>query len=297
MSSTQNQVTHHYHIMNPAAGKKKKEQTDTFSENAVPYYTTKEKDAEEFVYSTCLTEPNAHFIVHGGDGTLHEVVNGIAKANALATATFTPVAAGSGNDFVRVLPTLPKDCYIDLLRYNDNYSLNMINIGFDCHVAERAARYKRKPLISGTGAYVAGILATLLHKPGLKMKITYTDENDNVVTLEDTFLLTVAANGRYCGGGFYSHPVADLQDGLMDVLLIKKISRPKFISLVSYYKKGTHLTKDGKVAPRFNKILTYVRCKEITIETKDILCADGEIEPMEQLKISVLPRALHLVQA
>lgn len=299
MATSTTQDYREYHIMNPAAGKRKKKKADAslpHGDNVFVYETTRKGDAEEFVRTTCMLEPYAHFFAYGGDGTLHEVVNGIAKAGALATAKFTPVPAGSGNDFVRVLPSLPKDCYIDLLRYNDSYSLNMINIGFDCHVADRAASYKRKPLISGSAAYIAGIVSTLCHKMGHAMTISYIDENGKTFHTNGEFLLTVAANGRYCGGGFYSHPTADLQDGLMDVLLVKKISRAKFISLVPDYKKGTHLTKDGQVQPRFAKILSYVRCRELTVTLNDILCADGEIEPLKHMTVSVLPRALHLVQ-
>jgi hypothetical protein len=131
----------------------------------------------------------------------------------------------------------------------------------------------------------ADLIQRVREIPGLQEELArWVDERENTTDQEVTIIAENSVWDR------------DLQDGLMDVLLVKKISRTKFISLVPYYKKGTHLTPEGKVAPRFEKVLRYVRCKEITIETKDVLCADGEIEPLEKLTISVLPHALHLVK-
>ncbi len=290
------QIYREYHIINPAAGHGKAQSKLPNAGDFCVYRTRNQRDAEEFVYHTCLYNPNAHFFAYGGDGTLHEVVNGIARANALKTAKFTPVSAGSGNDFVRAAEQLPKDCYVDLLKYNDSYTLNMINLGFDCHVVDRSIHWKRKPLVGGKTAYIAGIASTLCHRMGQRMQITYTAENGNVFNIDDEFLLVAIANGSYCGGGFLSHPVADLQDGLMDVLLVNRISRMQFLSLVPSYQKGIHLTEDGVPAPKFEKYIRYLRCRDITVHIDDLLCSDGEIETAKTVKISMLPKALHLIQ-
>ncbi len=290
------QIYREYHIINPAAGHGEAQSKLPKTGDFCVYRTKCQRDAEQFAYHTSLRNPNAHFFAYGGDGTLHEVINGIARANALETAKFTPVGAGSGNDFIRAMEQLPDDCYIDLLKYNDSYTLNMINLGFDCHVVDRSVQWKRKPLVGGKTAYLAGIASTLCHHLGQRMQINYVSENGDTFNIDDEFLLVAIANGSYCGGGFHSHPAADLQDGLMDVLLVNRISRMQFLALVPSYQKGIHVTEEGRPVPKFEKYIRYLRCREITVHIDDILCSDGEIEEARTVKVSVLPKALHLVR-
>lgn len=284
-----------YHIVNPAAGKGRAAQALQKDGEINVYHTKCVGDAERFVYETLQKNPYSRFYAYGGDGTFHEVISGIVRAGATQTAVFTPVAAGSGNDFVRSAKRLPADCFIDLLCVDGTYSLNMVNIGFDCHVADVAGRYKSRPLCSGSASYIAGIVSTLCKKMGQHMKITYVTEDGVSHTADGEFLLVLCANGSYCGGGFNSVPYADLQDGLLDLLLVNKISRTKFLSLVPYYKKGTHFAPDGTVKEQFREVLTHVRCREVSITANDICCIDGEIARAETVHISVLPRALHIM--
>ncbi len=289
------QLYREFHIVNPAAGRGKAAQSLQKEGEINVYHTKGVGDAERFVYETCCAYPHSRFYTYGGDGTFHEVINGIVRAAATDTAVFTPIAAGSGNDFVRTAARLEKDCYVDLLCCNGTYTLNMINIGFDCHVADAAGRYKSRPLCSGSAAYIAGIVSTLCKKMGQRMQITYVTEDGVQHALDGEFLLVLCANGSYCGGGFNSVPYADPQDGLLDLLLVNKISRRKFISLVPYYKKGTHFQRDGTIVDDFASILTHVRCREVCITANDIVCVDGEIERADTVQISVLPRALHVM--
>ncbi len=284
-----------YHIINPASGKGKAQQLLPRSGDYSVYRTKCAGDVEQFIYSTCLQNPYSHFFVYGGDGTLHEAVNGIARANALDTAIFTPVAAGTGNDFMRSTATLAdKDCYIDLLQCNDVYSLNMVNIGFDCHVADVASRYKHHRIFLGASPYIMGIVSTLCKKMGQPMKIVYTDDDGIDHVIDDNFLLVLCANGAYCGGGFYAMPCADLQDGYIHLLLVNNINRRQFLSMVPSYKKGTHMRPDGSIEPKFESLLRYIRCRSVTITANDTVCLDGEIVRMDTVKISVLPKALHV---
>ncbi len=290
------QLYREIHIINPTAGHRKAQELLPASKNISVYRTQCVGDAERFVYEACLADPNTHFYVYGGDGTFQEVITGILRAGAGQTALFTPMAAGSANDFMRSLQgDFPRDTYVDLLVCNDKYSLNMINIGFDCRVVQHAEKYRKIPLLRGSFSYLAGIVGTLVHEMGRKLQITYTDENDEIHSVEDRFLLTLCANGSYCGGGFCAVPCANLQDGLLDLLMVKDITRRKFLSIVPAYKKGTHFTPDGKVDEKYASILTHVRCKEVTITSDEAHCLDGEIHSDKTVHISVLPKALHLV--
>ena len=79
----------------------------------------------------------------------------------------------------------------------------MFNIGFDCNVADMTAKMKKKPLISGSMAYLFSIFAILIKKKGANLKI----ELDDIVKYEGPLLLTSLANGCFCGGGIKSNPL------------------------------------------------------------------------------------------
>ncbi len=126
-------------ILNPSAGKG--------SDAGKNCYVTKEAgDCRRFVREECLKDPNVHFNVIGGDGTLNEAVSGIMDAGAGAAASVTAIPAGSGNDTVKTTDTYGPgtELSVDLLTFDgDKYGINMLNIGFDCSVVMRAQRYKR----------------------------------------------------------------------------------------------------------------------------------------------------------
>ena len=100
----------------------------------------------------------------------------------------------------------------------------------------------------------------------------------------------------FYGGGFKAAPLAKTNDGLLDVLLVDKVSRKRFLSLVADYKKGLHLDHDtNNVIPRFSDIMTYKRCKNIKINTPVYLCADGEITKQASIEISVVPNIIKFI--
>ncbi len=281
------------YFINPAAGSEAVSQLKALGE----VYTSEHPgDTERKIREILQETPRTHLVVFGGDGTVHEAVNGIMAADCGETAVFSVIPAGTGNDFVRNFSEHRSLHEIDLVRCGDRYTANMVNIGFDCAAAERAASLKRYPLLGGSMAYVAGVVVTLLHKMGQNLKIT-AETADGPVTAEGEFLLCAAANGAYCGGGFKGAAAADLKDGFFDLMIVNKISRPKFLTLVSHYKTGSHVTQDARVHPKFQKILRYHRCTEAVIEGFDRLCLDGEIVRQSSVSLSIVPRAvryLHL---
>lgn len=279
-------------ILNPAAGKGTA--TAFRGEGSHDEYLTDAVgDGERFAYEKCLAEPDTHFYVFGGDGTINEIVNGIMRANAGQTAKITVMPTGTGNDFVRNLPDEHGSMKVDLIKYNDRYAANMINIGFDCDVVAKTADYKKLPGLSGSGAYIFGVLNVLSKKMGKHFRITLGDENDKTEVIENDCLLAFIANGGYCGGGFFSAPVAKLDDGLLDVLIVKKVSRLKFLSLISDYRKGTHIDPETKQpVKKFADVLQYRKVKKVIVEGMKQICADGEVEACEKISVSVLPRAV-----
>ena len=269
---------------------------------------------EEIAAEVCAKDPFVHIISYGGDGTVCETVNGIMKANAGRTASFSIVPVGSGNDFsafandsgVFRKAELNK---IDVVRVkcgeNVRYYANMMNIGFDCNVVYETYSLKKKPFLHGSTAYIAGVAKTLIQKKTFRGKVTLEgvepfekdEKSTSTEVFEQKILLTAAANSRYCGGGFCAAPLASLTDGLLDVLVVNDVSRLTFLTVVGAYRSGSYIDETGKMDPKFARILTYRRCRKITVEGAERFCIDGEVFPTDAsdsraVEAEVLPGAM-----
>ena len=261
------------------------------------YYTTSVGDATEYVRSMVIsTQDRQRFICVGGDGTINEIVNSSPKN---PNVEFGVIPNGSGNDFVRnftnvdlftdIDAQIDGDTFpIDLIKCNDHYCVNMVNIGFDCSVVKEAARLKKFKFISPSLSYICGVVTALFKKYGTKMKVIFDDGE----VIERDLLLTAIGNGRYCGGGFDAAPVALLDDGLMDVAIINKISRFTFIGLVGSYKNGTYLSNE--------KAMQYITHKKVShfkmeFEEETSICIDGEIISAKTVDFSIERKILNFV--
>ena len=261
------------------------------------YYTTCMGDATEYVRSMVnTTQDKQRFICVGGDGTINEIINSVQDTK---NVEFGVIPNGSGNDFVRNFTNIDnfydinaqidgESVPLDLIKCNDMYSANMVNIGFDCSVVKEAQRFKKFKFISPGMSYIFGIFAAVFKKYGTKMKIIFDDGE----TYDSMLLLTAIANGKYCGGGFKSAPEALLNDGVMDVTIIKKVSRLLFLSLVGSYQKGTFLSN--------KKAMQYIRYKRVShfkMEFEDPIpiCLDGEIKGAKNIDFSIERNAFNFI--
>jgi len=277
------------HILNPAAGQG---ETLKYKDLENAYVTTGVGDATEFVKRSA--DDGVHFYVYGGDGTVNEVVNGIMQSGKAASFSIVPV--GTGNDLLRTLDTSDADTVLaDVLTVNDKYAVNAVNTGFDLDVVLKAQQYKKKKFVSGTLAYVLGVVSVLCKKFGKKIKVDYTDQNGGLHTFEGDSLLAVAANGSFYGGGFKCAPVADITDGLIDLLIVKKVSRAKFLSLILNYMKGKHIDPATKQPiPSFARYVVFCKCKSVSFSGIDKICTDGEVWQTDRADISVIKNAITL---
>lgn len=280
------------HIFNPASGVKHSPEllTKGSAKDEESYVTTCVGDAERFIYERCLVEPETHFIVYGGDGTINEAVNGIIKSGAGDKALLSVVPAGTGNDFVRSFPEKDRIYTVDAMKYGDRYAANIMNFGFDSEVVVKTAKYKKA--FPGSAAYIAGVADTFFHKIGEKWSIELENADGSIETFNEEFTLALCANCQYYGGGFRAAPLASSSDGLVDVLLVKKIPRLAFVNLIGSYKKGTHLDP-VTLTPydKFKKYVIFRKCKGMKISGVSRLCADGEIEDRSEAEITVVPAA------
>ena len=301
-----------YHfILNPMSGKNLKQAKKSVSEmtNKIRkacqkrqisyriYYTVSVGDATEYVRSMInTTQDKQRFICVGGDGTINEIVN---SAPCNPNVEFGVIPHGSGNDFVRNFSntelfsdidaqidgeTIP----LDLIKLNDYYCANMVNIGFDCSVVKEAARLKHMKLVTPGLSYIGGVVVALFKKYGTKMRIVFDDGE----ILDANYLLTAIGNGRYCGGGFNAVPEALLDDGLIDIAIIKKISRFTFIGLVGSYKAGTYLNNEKAM-----RYITYKRVPHFRMEFDEQIpiCIDGEIKVADAIDFSIVKNGFNFV--
>ena len=243
------------------------------------------------------------FIAFGGDGTLNEVTEGVwLSKNPHAEIACVP--CGSGNDFIRNFGTqsdfLNLDALIrghavviDLMRTHRGVSAAICSVGIDADIAYGIPRFRRVPLCGGHMAYNLSILQRLCGKMGRRMLVDLDGRR-----MEETLLIATVCNGSYYGGGFCAAPQADLHDGLLDVILVKKISRVHLAGVLAKYKKGEHI--DGtEVAAPYRSIMQHYRARHVRIQPCDgksaIVNADGECRREKMLDVQALERAAAFV--
>lgn len=242
----------------------------------------------------------------GGDGTLNEVFAGAYKYKNAEVAS---VPCGSGNDFVRSfgetgdfldLPALIRGTAItiDLMRVDENENRSNIcaaitSAGLDAEVAYNIPKYRRVPLLGGTMAYNLSIVEKLLKPLGQEMQVTIDGE-----VFKGKYLIATVCNGQTYGGGYRAAPMASLQDGVLDIILVKKVSRLLIAGIIGKYKNGRHYA-DGQIIPKFKEYMSYHTGKEIEIKptAKDsfIINVDGECGPAPRVYAKVMPNAARFV--
>ena len=287
------------HILNPLAGKgTAKRVRKHIKETDETYMSVFPVETSEFIRQSCEAEPDTCFTVYGGDGTVHRAVNAVMESGCADEAMLKIVPIGSGNDFVRSFDDMPSEFVADIMKFNDKYAANIVNMGFDCGVVKRADKLKKLPLINGPMAYILGVVGELLHKKPMNAKITFTYEDGTTEVMEEKFLLIAIGNGRWYGGGFKAVPGAKLDSGVLDVTVIKNISTLKFLKLVGPFKKGKHIKDPDNciVKKGTEKFLMYKKCIGVKVEGCDLVSADGELYETDVADVSVLPKAISIIQ-
>ena len=291
--------TKHLFLLNPAAGKHDstavlRQQIDELgSARGMDYrivLTEGRGHATQLAREAARSGDEVRIYACGGDGTLNEAVNGAA---GWENAAVTHVPCGSGNDFVRLFsdPAAfadlgrlmePDEACFDVIRVNDRLSIGICSIGFDARIGTDLARYKRLPLVTGPGAYALSIAANLFRGVHEHYRITLDDGE----VLDDQFTLACMCNGRWYGGGYYPVPEADPSDGLIDLLLVKAVSRPTVVRVSGKYKAGRY--RD------LPQLISHRKCRQITVEADYPIPVnlDGELLRAQTIHFAVEPGQL-----
>ncbi|NYB74192.1 YegS/Rv2252/BmrU family lipid kinase [Sedimentibacter hydroxybenzoicus DSM 7310] len=276
----------HIFIINPIAGKGKLQENieksihhelKTKKVDYEVYFSKSKDDIKTYITNKCGDNMQSVFYACGGDGTLHEVVN---ACIGFENAYIGVIPCGSGNDFVKNFDNRDYFHYIDsqvngkainldLIKVKDKYTVSVCNIGFDADAAFSMHKFKKIPFITGSGCYIMSVIYNLSKKLGKELEVII--DKDEV--LKGSFLLGVVANGHSYGGGYKCAPLAEINDGIMDLCFVSNISRVKILSVLGSYKEGTHLTNE-----KLKDIITYKKCKHVKIKSKEPIniCIDGE---------------------
>ena len=289
----------HLFIINPAAGKY--DHTGEFTQKirsacdarGVEYEILVSRaagDCTKIVQAAASSGDALRVYACGGDGTLNEVVNGAAGRENVAVTHFP---GGSGNDFIKIfsdpaafteLDRLlePEEAVFDLIRcQNSHYSLNVCSMGFDARIGTEIGKYKRLPLVTGSGAYILSTGVNLIKGVHEHYVVQVDDER-----FDARQTLICIANGRWYGGGFNPVPVAEPDDGLLDVLLVKKVSRLTVANVIGKYKNG-HFDQ-------LPDLIRHFRCRQIRVQCdrESEINLDGELLMAREAVFEIVPRVI-----
>lgn len=288
----------HLFIVNPAAGNRdhsrsyreaiEKACTDRGLEYAIAISQCP-GDCTRIAREAAQTGEEYRLYACGGDGTLNEVVAGAAGYDNVAVTVYS---GGSGNDFVKVFDDYKaffslerlldaQETAFDLIRCNGDYSINICSVGLDARVGTDVARYKRLPLLGGSRAYIASTVVNVIK--GIAEH--YVIEVDGQV-IDGKKTMVCICNGRFYGGGFNPVPDADPCDGLMDVLVVEKVSRLQVPGVVGKFKKGQY--------KRLPKLIRHFRTDRVKIiaDREIRINLDGELRTGKEIEFTVAQEKL-----
>lgn len=298
-------------IVNPNAGNGKgKKDWDRIAEifsreniPIVPHFTERKGEAHDLAQEAAK-DGFRKIVSVGGDGTLNEVVNGIFSQNFCPPSEFILglIPVGTGNDWGRMfgIPmmyegavSVIKECKVikhdigEISYFSGNephksYFINIAGLGFEAVVVKKTNRQKDKGR-SNKAIYFYNLLTSLLSYKNTEADLFI----DGRKTTSKVFSINVG-NGRFCGGGMRQTPDALPDDGLLDITVIRDMSKLEII-------KSLPLLYDGTILSH-QKVDGY-RATNLRVESKSVLYAeaDGESLGHTPAEFSIIPAAINII--
>ena len=199
-----------------------------------------------------IIEGYQNIIACGGDGTVHEVINGIMNFEKSLRPNFGCIPIGSGNDFAYGLNLdfdLKNAFYnifnggikaIDvgevISEIKTEFFNNTVGIGFDANVTIQSQKIKK---LRGVFIYLLAVLQTL------KKNFNFYNSKifiDNELTIDTSFFMLTLGNGPREGGGFITTPNSMLDDGVFEYMLVPKLKKINVLKLLPKVMKGNHVS-------------------------------------------------------
>lgn len=284
----------------------------------VPYHVrfTGSPDNATTLSYKAAQEGYRRFVAVGGDGTVHDVLNGIAsyvsQAESVILSDFTlaVLPVGSGNDWVKsagVPRDLPQAVRLiadgaaarqDVVRVSalgedgevlsESYMANVAGVGLDARVCEIVNRRKEQGR-RGRYLYVSALLYCIRHRVPVKAKVIC----DGVEIFDGKYLSMSFGTGKYSGGGMRQTPLAVMDDGLLDVAIIPDISMWVIARKVPTLFTGTFHKVD---------VLTQARCREVEVipygnADAEPIEVDGEVIGRVPVRMTVLSDQINIISS
>ena len=255
--------------------------------------TTFAGHAKELANQLNITEYDG-FIGIGGDGTLHEIINGMLSRHDGRKIHIGIIPGGSGNSYMHDLQlTDPlkaakaiingKTRALDTTKIEVNhiikYSNNMIGWGLVTDVGNQAEHFRWL----GTNRYtILSVVEVLRHKS--RPAALIMDDKK----IEDEFIFIIACNSIHVGKGMKMAPKARLDDGLIDLIVLRSgVSRTRLLQVLPKLFDGSHINEPE---------LEYYQTSQFSLipETDEILNIDGEIMGSTPIQVNVIPKAFEM---
>ncbi len=228
-------------------------------------------------------------VIMGGDGTINYTLNHFKQINI----PIGIISCGTGNDIASLL--LGKQSTqqqfetalfahaqkIDAGMCNQKLFINGVGIGFDGWVVKRLLA---KKILRGKAAYYSTVISLLLFYNETKVTINADGESHEA----NLFMLN-AANGKTYGGGFKVAPLAEVNDGLLELIIVDQLPVLKRLKYLPVIENGKHLDQPLS-------FLKYKTCKKISLQSTQKLQAhlDGEYMEAQRFEIEILPQFLSI---
>lgn len=288
-------------VVNPAAGRgtaeaqwrRIRDDLHRLGVNADTLVTSAPGDAETRSRRARL-EGFRTFVAVGGDGTVHEVVNGLFDGNGFPRdLRLAVVPAGTGMDFARnvgakrghaaaverVIRGRELCLDVGLVPREGRVFVNFMETGLGAAVVARVSQMgDRWP---GRLSFFAAALSAAVTESNIRVRV----ETGGDFVYEGPAVSVVAANGRYFGGGMKIAPAARMDDGLLDLLILGDLGKLEFARQIWKIYPGKHVSHPKVV---------HLRASAVTVTTRDesLLDLDGELRGKGSCSATVLPRAL-----
>lgn len=288
----------HFFIVNPVAGKGKPlryiPEIESIFRNRkdehVVRLTEKPGHATTIAREYAHTDDSRIYSV-GGDGTLNEIVNGI----ACGKSSLAVIPGGSGNDFIKSISnnwntadilkrTIEgREKPVDLANVNGRYFINIASVGLDGDVAHYTNKHKRLTGLKGVPAYLLGVAEALFKYKNNLLRIKIDEKY-----LEMKSLLVAVANGKFYGGGMMPTPEALVDDSRFDICLVGEKGRFSILKFLPKFIKGRHGGIEGVYFFRGKKV-------EIQCDSEISLNIDGEVRMVKQALFDIIPGGINVV--
>jgi diacylglycerol kinase (ATP) len=236
----------------------------------------------------------------GGDGTPFEIVNGLyAEGRPRQTIELGMIPAGTGNSFLRDFAEISwrqavenilngRQRKVDLVEISyvrdhkeiKQYYLNILGVGL---IADILKLTNEK--LKGFGSLGYSLAVMMRLAKGMRNRILLTIDGKKMEVVNSALVIS---NSKYTGGAMNIAPMADTQDGQVDVVIFQEVNRRDILSIFSRVFKGTHVGHP--------KVKTF-RAVEIDIDScpQELLMADGELLGLTPLRLKVLPGELTIL--